>query len=69
MLKKNRMEKVAAANPESEIWWRKYREIVKRGAEKYLGVFHGSGFRWGYLNGQVDPTEYQTKRGEQDEEY
>jgi transaldolase len=42
-----------------EIWWRMYREIVKRGAEKYLGVFHGSGFRWGYLSGQVDPRDYE----------
>jgi transaldolase len=42
-----------------EIWWRMYREIVKRGAEKYLGVFHRSGFRWGYLSGQVDPRDYE----------
>jgi transaldolase len=44
-----------------EIWWRMYREIVKRGAEKYLGVFHHSGFRWGYLSGQVDPRDYENE--------
>jgi len=43
------------------IWWRMYREIVKRGAEKYLGVFHHSGFRWGYLSGQVDPRDYENE--------
>jgi transaldolase len=44
-----------------DIWWLMYREIVKRGAEKYLGVFHRSGFRWGYLSGQVDPRDYENE--------
>jgi transaldolase len=41
-----------------DIWWIMYREIVKRGAEKYLGVFNHSGFQYGYLSGQVDPRDY-----------
>lgn len=38
-----------------DIWWMLYKEIIKRGAEKYLGVFNQSGFQYGYLSGQVDP--------------
>ncbi len=41
-----------------DIWWMMYREIVKRGAERYLGVFNRSGFQYGYLSGQVDPRDY-----------
>lgn len=44
-----------------EVWWMMYREIVKRGAEKYLGVFNQSRFLWGYLSGQVDPRDYQNE--------
>ncbi|MFW6181953.1 MAG: transaldolase family protein, partial [Spirochaetota bacterium] len=44
-----------------ELWWATYKEIVKRGAEKYLGVFRESGFRYGYLSGQVDPRDYQNE--------
>jgi len=44
-----------------KIWWMMYREIVKRGAEKYLGVFHQSGFRYGYISGQVDPRDYENE--------
>ena len=43
------------------IWWKMYREIVKRGAESYLGVFNRSGFEYGYLSGQVDPRDYQNE--------
>jgi len=42
-----------------DVWWMMYREIVKRGAEKYLGVFNQSGFRYGYISGQVDPRDYE----------
>lgn len=48
-------------NPEAsahDIWWMMYKEIVKRGAEKYLGVFNRSGFQYGYISGQVDPRDY-----------
>ena len=36
-----------------------YKEIVKRGAEKYLGVFRQSGHKMGYISGQVDPRDYE----------
>jgi transaldolase len=44
-----------------ELWWETYKEIVKRGAEKYLGVFRESGFTYGYISGQVDPRDYQNE--------
>ena len=37
------------------IWWRLHLEVLRRSAERYLGVFHRSGFRFGYLSAQVDP--------------
>lgn len=37
------------------LFWRTYKEIVRRGAQMYLGVFEASGYRYGYLSGQVDP--------------
>ena len=41
-----------------EVWWRMYREIVRRGAEQYFGVYRESGGRYGWLSGQVDPRDY-----------
>ena len=43
------------------LWWKLYKEIVRRGAEKYLGVFRQSGFKYGYLSGQVDPRDYENE--------
>ncbi|MBM4307058.1 MAG: transaldolase [Deltaproteobacteria bacterium] len=37
------------------LFWMTYKEIVRRGAEMYLEVFKQSGYRYGYLSGQVDP--------------
>ena len=37
------------------LFWLTYKEIVRRGAEMYLGVFERSQYRYGYLSGQVDP--------------
>ncbi len=37
------------------LFWMTYKEIVRRGAEMYLGVFQRSQYRYGYLSGQVDP--------------
>ncbi len=37
------------------LFWGTYKEIVRRGAEMYLEVFRQSGYRYGYLSGQVDP--------------
>ncbi len=45
-------------NPEVDkesLFWMTYKEIVRRGAEMYLEVFNQSGYRYGYLSGQVDP--------------
>ena len=39
------------------LFWLTYKEIVRRGAEMYLGVFKRSQYRYGYLSGQVDPRE------------
>lgn len=37
------------------LFWLTYKEIVRRGAEIYSGVFERSGYRHGFLSGQVDP--------------
>ena len=37
------------------LFWQTYKEIVRRGAEMYWGVFQRSKYRYGYLSGQVDP--------------
>lgn len=42
-----------------QVWWEVYKEVVRRGAEKYLGVFRQSDYRYGYLSGQVDPRDYE----------
>jgi len=44
-------------NPDAsvnELWWMLYLELIKRSAERYLGVFNQSGFQHGYVTGQVD---------------
>jgi transaldolase len=37
------------------LFWMTYKEIVRRGAQMFLGVFKRSQYRYGYLSGQVDP--------------
>ena len=37
----------------NELWWLLYLELIKRAAEGYLGTFNRSGFRFGYVTGQV----------------
>jgi transaldolase len=44
-----------------QIWWMVYKEVVKRGAEKYLGVFRHSGYKYGFISGQVDPRDYENE--------
>lgn len=44
-----------------QVWWEVYKEVVKRGAEKYLGVFRLSNYRYGYISGQVDPRDYENE--------
>jgi transaldolase len=48
------IEKNPCADKET-LFWAAYKEIVRRGAEMYLGVFQRSQYRYGYLSGQVDP--------------
>jgi transaldolase len=48
------IEKNPCADKET-LFWATYKEIVRRGAEMYLGVFQRSQYRYGYLSGQVDP--------------
>jgi len=44
-----------------EVWWEVYKQVVKRGAEKYLGVFRQSNYRYGCISGQVDPRDYENE--------
>lgn len=37
------------------LFWKVYKEIVKRGAEVYLPMFEASNYRYGYISGQLDP--------------
>jgi len=40
------------------IWWRLYKETIRRGAERFIALFRRSGFKYGWLSGQVDPRIY-----------
>ncbi len=47
-----------AENPEMDketLFWQLYKEIIKRGSDMLLPLFEKSGYREGYLSGQVDP--------------
>jgi len=47
-------------NPEIDkesLFWMTYKEIVKRGAKMYFGVFEKSNYKYGYISAQVDPRE------------
>jgi len=37
------------------LFWELYKRVVKRGSDMYLPLFEASGFKEGYLSGQVDP--------------
>ncbi len=37
------------------LFWRLYKRVVKRGSDMYLPLFEKTGFREGFLSGQVDP--------------
>ena len=46
------------AHPEMDVkavFWRTYKEIVKRGAEMYLPIFEATNGRFGWISGQLDP--------------
>jgi transaldolase len=40
-----------------KLFWLTYKEIVKRGAGMYFGVFEKSNYKYGYISAQVDPRE------------
>jgi len=47
-----------AKNPgidKESLFWMLYKEVVKRGSDMLLPLFEKSGYREGYLSGQVDP--------------
>jgi len=49
---------IVAENPgidKESLFWSLYRTVVKRGSDMYLPLFEKSGFKEGYLSGQVDP--------------
>ena len=37
------------------LFWKLYKTMVKRGSDMYLPLFKASGFKEGFLSGQVDP--------------
>ena len=37
------------------LFWLMYKEVVKRGSDMYLPLFEKSGYKEGFLSGQVDP--------------
>lgn len=37
------------------LFWRLYKQVVKRGSDMYLPLFEKTGYKEGYLSGQVDP--------------
>ncbi len=52
------VDRLTEQNPgidKDRLFWLTYKEVVRQGAEMYLGVFRRSQFRYGYISGQVDP--------------
>ena len=46
------------SNPETslrDLTWAAYKEVVRRGAQMYLPIFHASRGRFGWISGQLDP--------------
>jgi transaldolase len=37
------------------LFWQLYKRVIKRGSDMYLPLFEKSGYKEGYLSGQVDP--------------
>ena len=49
---------IIAENPgidKENLFWKLYKQVVKRGSDMYLPLFEKSGYKEGYLSGQVDP--------------
>ena len=51
-------KEIIAENPgldKETLFWLLYKRVVKRGSDMYLPVFEKTGYKEGYLSGQVDP--------------
>jgi transaldolase len=51
-------KKIIAETPgidTESLFWALYKKVVKRGSDMYLPLFEKSGYKEGYLSGQVDP--------------
>jgi transaldolase len=51
-------KEIIAENPGIDtetLFWKLYLKVVKRGSDMYLPLFEKTGYREGYLSGQVDP--------------
>jgi transaldolase len=51
-------ERVLADNPGVDtegLFWLLYKEVVKQGSDMFLPLFEASGYKEGFLSGQVDP--------------
>ena len=49
---------IVSENPELDregLFWKLYKTVVKAGSEMYLPLFEASGYKEGFLSGQVDP--------------
>ena len=55
---KNAALEIITENPgidKETLFWKLYKQVVKRGSDMYLPLFEKSGYKAGYLSGQVDP--------------
>ena len=51
-------KEIIAENPgidKESLFWKLYRKVIKRGSDMYLPLFEKSGYKEGFLSGQVDP--------------
>ncbi|MGD9325757.1 MAG: transaldolase family protein [Desulfobacterales bacterium] len=51
-------QNILAENPDLDkegLFWELYKSVVKAGSEMYLPLFEASGYKEGFLSGQVDP--------------
>jgi transaldolase len=51
-------KEIIAENPgldKETLFWQLYKRVVKRGSDMYLSLFEKTGYKEGYLSGQVDP--------------
>jgi transaldolase len=51
-------KEIIAANPGIDaeaLFWKLYRKVIKRGSDMYLPLFEKTGYKEGFLSGQVDP--------------